>query len=56
MKVRHIKTGNIYQYVDSAINATNEVDGQKVVIYRNDRLTFVREQDEFWEKFEEVVE
>ena len=54
MKVIHIKTGNVYVMEEQeAINATNDNDGQVMVVYRNEEgHTFVREKREFWNKFE----
>jgi hypothetical protein len=52
MKVKHLKTGNIYEVVGEAIDATNAHRGQEVVIYRRDGQTYVREKGEFWQKFE----
>lgn len=34
-----------------AINCTNEQDGQRMVVYTDGKLTFVRERDEFLLKF-----
>ena len=48
---KHLKTGAIYQVVGEAINATDAQDGQGMVIYRRDGVTFVREVHEFMEKF-----
>lgn len=52
MKARHIKTGNIYEVIGEAINATNANDGEIVVIYKKDTKIFVREKKEFYEKFQ----
>lgn len=51
MEAIHLKTGNIYQVIDEAINATNANDGEIVVIYKKDGQLFVREKKEFYEKF-----
>ena len=49
----HKKTGNIYQVLDTkAIDCTNVRDGVAVVIYYRDGMFFVREREEFNEKFE----
>lgn len=49
---KHKKTGNLYWKVGECINATNANDGQQMVIYRNaDGMNFVREVNEFYEKF-----
>lgn len=57
---RHIKSGKIYEIIGEAINATNDRDGQMVVIYRqhftekklakNEKI-YVRDIVEFYEKF-----
>lgn len=48
----HIKTGSIYIVTGEVINATNEVDGQVMVLYSNVRgQQFVKEKKEFEEKF-----
>lgn len=42
----------MYWKVDECINATNANDGQQMIIYRNaDGMKFVREVNEFYEKF-----
>lgn len=52
---RNKKTGKVYYHLGEVVNATNENDGQKMVIYREktncDSYTFVREKSEFFEKF-----
>lgn len=49
---KHKKTGNLYWKVGECINATNANDGQQMVLYRNaDGMKFVREVNEFYEKF-----
>lgn len=47
----HKKTGNVYRVVGCAINATNAQDGQPMVIYERDGLTFVRKSKEFEKRF-----
>lgn len=55
VKVRHKKTGNIYDVERlSVINCTNANDGQLMVLYHRNGLHFVREQTEFFKKFENV--
>lgn len=66
MTYKHIKSGNLYYvFTDDAINTTNNLDGQLLVIYRkiiqgkhaniiDDSNTFVREYIEFHEKFVKV--
>jgi len=54
---RNKKTGELYQIYDKAIDVTNERDGLKVIIYglkSSDNQTFVREESEFYEKFEKL--
>lgn len=51
---RNRKTGNVYTVVSEGIDCTNSRDGTKVVVYTDGRLTFVREDSEFYEKFERV--
>ena len=51
---KNIKNQNIYHYVGEAINCTNKDDGTKMVIYEKDNMVFVREYDEFQEKFERI--
>ena len=36
------------------INCTNQQDGQLMVLYTKDDLLFVREKQEFFDKFEPV--
>jgi len=47
----HLKTGDEYRVIGEAIDATNTLDSQPVVIYRGNGQTFVREKQEFNEKF-----
>lgn len=59
MLYKNKKTGNIYRHLAFGINATNKVDGQKVVIYcpdNNEHTIFVREEKEFFETFDIVYE
>lgn len=58
-KYKHKKSGRIYEVVSkSIVNATNAVDGQIMIMYIGEkkdgsgRGVFVREADEFHEKFE----
>jgi hypothetical protein len=55
---KHLKTGNIYEMVrDDVINCTNANDEQIMVLYkRTDKpnLIFVREKNEFYQKFKEI--
>lgn len=51
----HKKTGNIYYVLfENVLDATNARPGNKVVLYSKDDLLFVRDAEEFFEKFEEV--
>jgi hypothetical protein len=57
MKYRNLKTGNIYRHLAVAVDATNERDGLLVVVYcpdDNEHTIYVREQEEFYTKFEIV--
>ncbi len=55
---RHMKSGVLYHVVDLGLDCTNSRDGTRVVIYRNYvgvlNQTFVRELNEFREKFEKL--
>jgi len=55
---RNKKNGSLYELVCEAYDATNTRVGTLVVIYKlHDMLpsqTFVREKEEFYEKFEAV--
>ncbi|MDD5649030.1 MAG: hypothetical protein PHF86_01230 [Candidatus Nanoarchaeia archaeon] len=57
---KHKKSGRIYEVIsDKVINATNEQDGQQMILYIGEKKdgsgkgTFVREAKEFYSKFEE---
>lgn len=57
MKVRHIKTRNIYTVIGKALNCTTGQKEQAMILYQNkDGMLFCREVNEFTEKFEEFVE
>ena len=48
----HKKTGNKYTVLyDGALDCTNSRDGTVVVVYTRDDKVFVREKQEFMEKF-----
>lgn len=48
----HNKTGNVYTIItDKGIDCTNERDGTRVVVYTRDNMIFVREYNEFSDKF-----
>lgn len=48
---RHNKTDKIYKTLGTVINCTNSNDGQLMYLYTDGNLTFVREANEFLEKF-----
>lgn len=52
---KHLKTGNIYQVLElgDVIDCTNSRDGTPVKIYYRDGKFFVREAEEFKQKFDE---
>jgi hypothetical protein len=53
LKARHLKSGKTYTIVnDSVINATNKNNDELMVLYTDDTRFFVRECEEFFEKFE----
>ncbi len=53
MKVIHKKSQNEYSVLGTAKNCTNgSNDGQVMVLYEREGQKFVREEKEFWEKFE----
>lgn len=56
---KHLKTGNIYTMLrDDIINCTNANDEQIMVLYKRDdkpELLFVREKEEFYKKFKEII-
>ena len=51
-QVTHLKTGKTYYVLGNAVNCTNVLDGQKMVLYTDGVALFVREKEEFWNKFE----
>lgn len=59
LKYKNNKTGKVYAYLCGAWNATNgENDGQLMVVYSpedNENIIYVRESEEFYSKFTEVV-
>lgn len=53
--VRHNKTGSIYHVIQEIINATNANDGTTMILYSNTQgRMYVREAEEFWEKFSSI--
>ena len=55
MRFRNKKNGMIYTYIEEVINCTNQQDGQVMVLYTKDNLLFVREKEEFYKKFDRVI-
>ena len=57
-KFKHLKTGDTYEMIrDDVKNCTNSNDKQIMVLYKRDGypdLIFVREKDEFYQKFQEI--
>ena len=57
-KFKHLKTGNIYEMLaDDIINCTNANSEQIMVLYKSDLhkdKLFVREKNEFYEKFKPI--
>ena len=58
---KHLKSGKLYEVISTeTINATNINDGQIMVIYIGEKKdgsgkgVFVREYNEFMEKFEKI--
>lgn len=51
-EIKNHKTEGIYLFIGEAINATNAQDGQRMAAYVQDGTLYVREMDEFKEKFE----
>lgn len=49
--VIHLKTGKIYYVLGNTLNCTNELDGQRMILYTDGTTLFVREKEEFWNKF-----
>lgn len=53
--VKHKKTGNYYYKINNeVIDCTNSRDGTPAVVYYREGKLFVREKQEFEEKFEPV--
>ena len=55
MKFKNKKTGGIYRLLAHAIDSTNQRDGLTVIVYcpdDNEHSIFVREEKEFFSKFE----
>lgn len=55
-RYKNLKSGLIYEVEGTALNATNNISSQTVVIYERCGTKYVREITEFNAKFEEIVE
>ena len=57
-QVRNKKTGSVYEVIEQkATDATNSRDGNFVVVYKNESgRVFVRDYEEFWNKFNLIGE
>ena len=53
--VIHLKTGNEYTVLGEVRNCTNNRDGEVMVLYSSSAGMFVREKQEFWQKFREKI-
>ncbi len=54
--VSNNKTGKYYAILHNAIDCTNERDGLDVVVYKDtNHQIFVREKEEFWQKFTKII-
>ncbi len=57
MRYKNLKKSTVYKVLQTGvINCTNAQDGQKMVLYTNGELTFCREENEFYTKFEKIEE
>ena len=45
------KNGKLYCYLNIVINCTNDYDGQVMILYEREDMQFVREFNEFHDKF-----
>ena len=54
MLFRNKKNGNLYEFVSKALDVTNTRDDTEMVVYKFLDMVFVRESEEFYEKFEAV--
>ena len=50
------KTGKVYEYVDEIIDATNDREGQHLIIYSDNEYKYGRESKEFLKKFTPMEE
>lgn len=56
-EVIHKKTGNVYTMLMLNVkDATNATDGRDMILYYKDGMFFVREAEEFYDKFTPVVQ
>ena len=58
MTYKNKKNGHLYDFLAAGIDCTNSRDGTEVVVYspqENPHLIYVRESEEFYEKFELVT-
>lgn len=59
IKFKHNKTGNVYRLLAYATDCTNARDGTSSIVYcseDNENTIYVREQQEFFDKFSEIHE
>lgn len=57
IRYKNKKTGKFYAMLAAGVDCTNSRDGLMVVVYSpedDQHMIFVRERNEFYEKFEEV--
>jgi hypothetical protein len=55
LEIIHKKTGNLYEFIGFAKNATNKNEGDIMVLYKSkkhDKVTFAKEYHEFIYKFQ----
>lgn len=55
-KYRNKKNGKTYIVLGEVVDCTNERDGTICILYNDGLKLFVREKNEFFEKFEKVEE
>lgn len=53
-KYKNKKNGKIYIVLGTVIDYTNEREGTICILYNDGKKLFVREKNEFFEKFEKV--
>jgi hypothetical protein len=54
MLTRNKKNNKLYEIIGDVVNTTNELDGQIMVLYTDGKSMYVREKEEFNNKFENV--